>query len=307
MPRRFAVLGVSAFSLATVIGFFAPAQAQIDPNAGSPTTSVVDCGDGSTVTLVSPHPGFSAASATDAQLEANGLPPRPQDAADLAEWQSFVAMPNDPTPHCGTADGHVRTSHPIVAPGTSDAAPAAVTPDVGSSANYHSANWSGYQSFNKTYTDAYGKWKVPNAGARPSSAFTYSSTWVGIGSGNSRSQPLIQAGSDSYNEGQPWYDLWWEMYPQNSSQSIGIVSPGDTIYSHAHLTANNDWVIVEDLTSGLGKGQTHSYKTTGFSTSTQAEWIVERPDFGGTLYPWRTPRPRSRAPPRPAPASAARP
>ena len=53
---------------------------------------VVDayCGEGWTAVTIVPAAGFDPLTATDDQLEANGLPPRPTDAADLATWTRFV-------------------------------------------------------------------------------------------------------------------------------------------------------------------------------------------------------------------------
>ena len=277
-PRRgrggYALRLIAAVALAAGAFSATPANAQVDANALAPAVHTVACGGGVSVRMVTPNAGFDPQTASDAQLDANALPPRPTNAAALAVWKRFIAMPDDPTPRCPV---NSATSPARSAP----LAPISTRPSkaVSAASEVNSTHWSGNIADDQSYTDAFGTWDVPFSGPRPASDPAYSSSWVGVGQGDSAEQPLMQAGTESDNTGEASYYLWWELYPENDQKFIGYVEPGDSIYVHAHLSYGDDYAIAEDLTSGLGKGQNFYLSETSIWPDNTAEWIFERTEL----------------------------
>ena len=281
-PRIHLVLAAATLAAAVTLPTAASASAQVDENAFAPSIKSFSCADGSVVNLVTPRAGFDALTATDAELEANALPARPTGAKALAVWKRFIAMPDDPTPQCGVATDVASPPVHIPAAHTS----ASVSPDsqVG---EYDYANWAGYVVDTASYTDAFGAWTVPSANVDASSA-TYSSSWVGVGNGGSATSPLVQAGTESDNlqSSHGSYYLWWEVVqgndPSTEVRINGTINPGDSIYVHAHLSYDDDWLVAYDETNGVGKGTAYGLPTSTTGSiwpSNQAEWIEERTEL----------------------------
>jgi hypothetical protein len=146
----------------------------------------------------------------------------------------------------------------------------------------HTANWTGNIVTDHAYHYAKGRWNVPAAHS-PSGDKDYdSSSWVGIGQGNSSSKPLAQAGTRSdclsgcyYTH----YSIWWEVYPHNSEQEVSTdVHAGDSIYSSVTFVTNKATMHIVDETTDEGGIYTY---TGSFSADGTAEWIFERPTVGG--------------------------
>jgi hypothetical protein len=157
---------------------------------------------------------------------------------------------------------------------------------TGSVYNSSSTNWSGYQTGKKGgYLAAAMEWVVHPAVAA-SSTETISSIWPGIGTGNSTSDSLIQAGTHqdaacNASSCTTSYYPWFEIYPQESEQEITnlTVSPGDyvgVVVEYDPETADA-YFEVDNYTTGLGV-YAYQYVTGSIvGSGTQAEWIVERP------------------------------
>jgi hypothetical protein len=147
---------------------------------------------------------------------------------------------------------------------------------------FASTNWSGYalQGTSTTYHSITGAWAVPTI--TPSSSATYSSHWIGIdGFSNSH---LIQTGTEADSQnGTTTYDAWWEILPKPETVIPSMpVHPGDQFTASITKKSGSNWVIkITNITQNVSFSITKSYSGPG----TSAEWIVERPEVGGTIAP----------------------
>ena len=132
---------------------------------------------------------------SNAELLRYGLPPKPTNAAGIPAWAQAVRAAK--LRHCAS---RAR---------------------LGATANNYSPNWAGnvvYGSAN-TYYQAWTNWYVPCLnGTSPDG---YSAVWEGVGSGDSSSYPLVQAGSEQDVVPGPPYDVyyaWTENFPYQPQQ-----------------------------------------------------------------------------------------
>ena len=143
-------------------------------------------------------------------------------------------------------------------------------------------NWAGYWTgaTSTTYTFVSLDWTVPKVTATSSSSDV--SIWPGLGSANSASDALVQAGTAQSSTKTVF---WYEIVPGQHEQDTSIpVAPGDSVsvaigyntstsvatFDFYNYTKNTFTVVTEKLLSGdkfLGR---------------QAEWIVERPTIGSS-------------------------
>jgi hypothetical protein len=222
------------------------------------------------------HPAadFDPLTATNAELTANGLPTRPA-ASDYATWIAYVtSKTKHPESHCPTRQAAHREHGP--GPLTSAATPPATH------THYDSRNWAGYLVNGHTYYDSDATWSVPAAGGPSNGARAYSSSWVGVGLGQTPGGALVQAGSDSNAQPTGFYDIWWEVYPETSSRLISDdVYPGNLIYARMHFVKGTAEMTVIDESSGAGG--TYTYSNPIITPDGHAEWIYERTEEGSTL------------------------
>lgn len=172
------------------------------------------------------------------------------------------------------------------------------------SVTYHGAtdtsiNWSGYEeapTAGETYDSASLQWVIPPVNER-SDLTVVSSIWPGLGSGSNVLDSLAQAGTDQNGACEvgclyhsTTYDFWYEVYPEESSQTISMsANPGDTVVVEVGYNTNGGIVTFyfDDLTTNqtatvqqiLG-----AYESTG----NQAEFILERTEscgIGSCTYP----------------------
>lgn len=248
-------------------------------DAQPPRVTYADCGGGIQRVFYTPAAGFDPLTATDAELAANGLPIRPADPADLGVWRTAVTHPVSTRSHaCDqyAAPAPAATALPATRqPATAPAIPTSTT-----------ANWAGYKVTGHTYEDAYGYWTLQNTGTPPPDFAALSSQWIGIGQGSRASLPLVQAGTESdINEGclcETDY-MWWEVVPQFGHEhviSLGIIVRfGNVMYAHIHLSPNNAYITLIDVTDS-NAGATYRYNLPHGQTirpDGTAEWINERP------------------------------
>lgn len=264
--RRAAALGsMPAFSTN------AEAASQAAESA-APTVQVESCGDRISAINIIPAQGFDPTQATPAQLELNGFPPQPVDAAELDVWERYVTSPIRRDASCDAlSDGHPGSPAPAQTPATV--------------AGYNSPNWAGNVAENKTYTNVQATWVVP-LGVGDNGTWAYSSSWPGLGLGNSASRPLIQAGTES--DGNDWaganYYFWWEVYPILPYQKKIGTEPkhGDTVSVSVTASTTKATFQISDLSAGFS--QTYSY-TGSWTLDGHAEWILERTTINGHI-PW---------------------
>jgi len=253
------------------------AQAAISPAAANDRAPryVVDayCGDGTTSVTIVPAAGFDPLSATDDQLTANGLPPRPTNPTDLATWTRFVTgQVHQDSTGCG-----------VQAPTAPDGTARPVVSATGRASGF----WGGNVVDSNIYEDAYGSWHVPKAGA-PANADARSFSWVGIGSGSSSTNLLLQGGSasDYFAIGGAAYSLWWEWYPGHTSIDVdNLVNYNDLVSVHVHFVPHSGYVTITDQTTGFSHTYTHTSSV--MVPDNTAEWIVERPQLGSSGHYWR--------------------
>ena len=178
-------------------------------NARPPTVTSTHCGGHISAINIRPGRGFDPLTATDSQLEANGMPARPAARSGLRLWRSYVTSHPRSVSSCAHLHADAHEFHGPVAPADPPVIPI-----------QDSANWAGYVVTVGTYTQVTGRWVIPTASGPSPTAFAYSSSWVGIGSGNNSTHLLIQAGSQSDGNGSSARSnaLWWEVFPLNSTQ-----------------------------------------------------------------------------------------
>lgn len=279
----------------------------VDANSLAPASTSLDCGGGITAITLTPASGFDPLTATDEELEDNGLPERPDggDADELATWTTYVteahkatACPKESSDHTtggpsarsevittgadGDADPDVDVNSPVDFVNTDTGDDADLGADTTGTNGGHSANWTGNIATGHTYTYAKARWKVPSVYVPGDDKAYYSSSWVGIGQGNSKSKPLVQDGSESdgHNGVYSHYAIWWEVYPQNHSQVVSTdVYKGDSIFASVSFHANSARFNITDETSN--EGGIYTYTSGTFSPDGTAEWVYERPDVDG--------------------------
>jgi hypothetical protein len=165
----------------------------------------------------------------------------------------------------------------------------------GGSTAVTSSNWSGYAAATNlnnpqsdSVTDVSGTWTVPTATASSSKSTAYSSVWVGIDGYNSSSVEQIGTDSDVVN-GKATYYVWYEMYPQASSDVTGMtISAGDTISASVQYLASGSHAGQFELsitdTSRANDSFTIYENGSGLQRSS-AEWIVEAPSSNSGVLP----------------------
>lgn len=127
-------------------------------------------------------------------------------------------------------------------------------------------------------------WNVPSHASSDNNSDRIS-VWPGIGSGNSSTDQLIQAGTESeqdmvlgiyHNEADY---AWYEAYPLEPEVNVFTVNPGDQMYVDVNYDPSTAEALflVEDETTGIGVDMQQAVPGSG-STD---EWIAERPSLGG--------------------------
>jgi hypothetical protein len=267
------VLAVLTLIVAAGAGVTQPAHAALNPNAMAPRITRTACPGGIWAIHTTPARGFNPLTATTAELNANNYPTRPATTSSkaYAHWKKFVSTPAalaSTCPHIQRTD--VRNGNLRPAGQTSTAT---------------SDNWAGYMAHGVTYTQAEAAWTVPIASgpAGGNGHNYYSSTWVGVGLGQSSYYELMQAGtaSDYTANGTTAYYLWFEVWPAISEDIIDTnVHPLDDVGVHVAYSSTGPQFHIWDTSTGYNT--TFAYSGS-WGDDGHAEWIYERPTVGGTL------------------------
>ncbi len=209
---------------------------------------------GTTVTVAKPPTGFSAMTATAAQLSEYNLPARPSDLTQLSLWDTTVgnAKPVSPPPFI------------------------AVLPNVKFA---NSLNWGGYvTTSNVNFYQAEMDWVEPSAGGSSCSG-DESSFWTGLG-GNYQGAPLAQAGSQM---GEGWaglanHQMWWEILPAGPKAVPLYAVPGTLSESEVTYTGSgfNFYLFAN------GQYWSSNESSASYDGST-ADFIVEAPTYNGQI------------------------
>jgi hypothetical protein len=265
LTAAIAVAAAVSLSLLGQRAIASPAPPQPDTLPARQT--VANCGGEVQEIFYRPAPGFDPLTATDAELVANGLPIRPSDPADMAAWRSMVTAPARlPGRTCVLGKGPATTGGASVGSGSRQ-----------------SVNWAGYVATSHTYEDVYGYWTIPDVGTDPPSFAAASSQWIGIGQGGRSGLPLVQTGTEAdINVGGPGptYYMWWEVVPNSAYHHIidlGVtVRSGNRMYAHVHLSRDDAYLTLDDLTDRAGMTFRFNSGRTTINPDGTAEWIVER-------------------------------
>jgi hypothetical protein len=266
--RSFAALSLSGAVLAV-----GAAQAAPVPTNLPGVTTVIDV-----------PAGFDALRASPQQLEAAGLPPRPDAQLQrkaFASWQRAVTTPT-------------RRVMPSLVQTTIKHG--AHRPAAGS--NGTSTNWSGQVLLNgqTSLTNAsfyylIADYVVPvaeQAFGACTGGWDYSSSWIGIDGYNS--SDVLQAGteSDAYCSGSSkstLYAAWYEWFP-NYEVRIGSfpVAAGDDMFVEVWSTsATVGHAYVVNYNTNQSVNLTFNAPNGTTLKGNSAEWVVERPSVGGSL------------------------
>jgi hypothetical protein len=174
-------------------------------------------------------------------------------------------------------------ARPVVIPGHTNPIQQLQHMSIGPAGNVTSTNWSGYAatSAGGTYSQVSSKWKEPSVKCTQTESIAV--FWVGIDGYTSGS--VEQDGSLAYClQGVATYYTWWEMYPTNAVQIVGMtVQPGDKITSSVVRSGSSYTLKVIDATHSANSFTMN--ESCGSCANSSAEWIAERPSGGSGLYP----------------------
>jgi hypothetical protein len=280
-----AAIAVAAAVSLCLLGQEASATpAHTRPDSLPARQTVVNCGGGVQEIFYTPAPGFDPLTATDAELVANGLPIRPSDAADMTAWRNMVTGPaRQPGRACVLGKGPATTGGGSVPLGGGPAGGGTARPAAPGIRVSQSVNWAGYVVTGHTYEDVYGYWTIPNVGTNPPSFAAASSQWIGIGQGGRSGLPLVQTGTEAdINVGGPGptYYLWWEVVPNSAYHHVidlGVtVRNGNRVYAHVHLSRDDAYLTLDDLTDRAGMTFRFNSGRTTINPDGTAEWVLER-------------------------------
>ena len=278
----YAVAQVAALSI--LIASLASAQ--------SPSPFAVETNIKGVYAYTEPPAGFNPMTASAAELELYGYPPRPAanaPAKALATWE-MIANPalKRIVPELSATSIYHRPVENLVIKNSKKAA---------------SSNWSGYALVHKRpqFTSVTGAWLVPivQQAFGTCGGTDYSSDWAGIDGFANNS--LFQSGSESdatcvsdttTTENYPWIEwLPGATFEITASDSSALpFAPGD--YLIVVVTATN-WSGGESTSGTLSYTDvTQNWQVDGTITAAaldgsplvgqSTEWIIERPEVGGS-------------------------
>lgn len=176
---------------------------------------------------------------------------------------------------------------PVLDPGQPAPAPPGARPDAvpaGSKPTVYYYNWSGYAAQTaKPFTEVESTYVQPKVTCPVTSAYTV--FWVGFDGFSNSTVEQDGTLANCAGTSTPKYQAWWEMYPTYDIQPTFTVAPGDTIKAVVTYQSNGDYVMtVDDVTSGKHVTKTKTCAKGLTCARNSAEWIVERPGYGGENY-----------------------
>jgi len=234
--------------------------------------------------VAAPPAGFNALMATDAELTALALPPRPDAVKSPVEYGKWKrAMLAAKTRSFGDLVQTNRSHGPAALTSTHrDLAQRNTT--------YNSTNWSGFANLNSltsynsnsSFYFIFSDFVIPAVTAPSSSGSYYSSEWVGIDGFNSGD--VLQAGIEADASGSSTgYRAWIEWYPYNESVISLPVAQGDDMFVEVWNTSSTvGFAYVENITTGSVQEYRMSPPSGTKLVGNSAEWVVEAPGVGGS-------------------------
>jgi hypothetical protein len=284
-------LGALGLSLAIALsGSSAMAAASSPPPAGSVASdqSLV----ASVVSAPMPPTDMDPLSASDAELEEYGYPPRPDAQAapeEYAHWQKLVSVKRVANP---------KLTQTTIFSGLPKRVSTGETTESGSVATT-TTNWSAYAvtgadgTFTKNDSFIFSEWLVPiaqQAFGVCNGGWDYSFQWDGF-DGAFFSGDVLQAGTeaDAYCSGSTtstYYSSWIEWYPNAETRvSAPAAQPGDVMGSEVWYTTTAPYGHAYLVNYTLNQSATYSFNPPSGTTfeGDTAEWVMERPTVGGSL------------------------
>jgi hypothetical protein len=163
-------------------------------------------------------------------------------------------------------------------------------PDAVYGKEMNSPNWSGFETRKYalgTFSAVYAGWTIPSSMEDPLPA-GYSGFWVGLGTGDSKADSLLQAGTlentDSESGGILGYpSAFFEVYPMEGRQTIPNFDPryGDTITTLVeHTGFDKGRVVIVDITHNMSMSFEVKWTKSYAVNNSSADWVVERPTEG---------------------------
>ncbi|MHB2024317.1 MAG: hypothetical protein ACYCO3_13485 [Mycobacteriales bacterium] len=260
--------------------------------------------NGTMMQFPEPPPGFSPMTASNSELSAYSLPPRPvppkasasaqaqeQYQSSLQAWdesmrgvRTFVK----PAP-CATDifNRSADTSNPSVVPGTS-------------ATNYSQLIWAGISASDAAnpnrWRRATGYFVEPTYGPAPNCPVPTNANWTGIG-GVFGDGALVQNGvyedSSTAGNGMPWYEFLHgagtggTSIPLTYFATARPIPPGHQVYSSTYYDVGTNYVYftVIDETSGLTFTAKGNLYAGYYYQGSTAEFIAERTTPFGTKNP----------------------
>lgn len=145
----------------------------------------------------------------------------------------------------------------------------------------YSGNWAGVVQIGQGFNQVEGTITVPRVSGDYDSA---ASAWVGI-DGDTCQTAILQTGISFYGDGS--FDAWYEWIPDYSHSFSGFdVSVGDQIKMYVDASSTTSGIaVLENLTTGR-KVQHQFSSPPSTLCETNAEWIVEDFQQGGSLVPF---------------------
>ena len=230
--------------------------------------------------------GFNPLTASDADLAAQGLPPRPdpQRAPEAyRHWQKVVTLPRV------TGGNVIQTKHYH---GLFRQAPKAATLQ-GATGPLPSINWSGYAvnvppgTFTTNGSEVSADWVVPIAQQAPGVCDIpgdYSSQWIGFDGAQGVSTDLLQAGTEAASlctgsARSPQYYAWFEWVPFGEIVvEQPLVQPGDLISEWLWYTTTPPFghALIANVTLGLEGAYAFNPPPGTIFEGDSVEWVLER-------------------------------
>lgn len=145
----------------------------------------------------------------------------------------------------------------------------------------YSGNWAGVVQIGNGFTQVQGTIVVPQVSGDSNSA---ASAWVGI-DGDTCQSAILQTGISFYGDGS--FDAWYEWIPDYSHSFTNFgVSVGDSIKMYVDASSTTSGVaVLENLSTGQ-KVQHQFSSPPSTLCETNAEWIVEDFESGGSQVPF---------------------
>lgn len=240
---------------------------------------------GTRVTTYHPPPGFDPLSASNAERQKAGFPPRPDDPRLQARYDHVLTRLKGKLNYVPPT---LRRNAEVFHGPRRQQAQAGAEAQAGTET---STNWSGAAVFaptGKPFSWIQGDWVIPDVDAPTQNQWSYCATWIGIDGDGSGDVCQIGFECEVYRSGSSIVRNvypWWEWFPESEVAITNFsASPGDMVTALL-------------CTSGGGATSASAYftnRTTGATTSlsfsapagtslvgNSAEWVVEAPTVGG--------------------------